>query len=103
MISKKPRQTSGFLNRYDFAYAGRDTANQIGKIAPGVIKNASTETKGIAQERMQQATYQGGNELKRVLPKIFEGAIEDNYQTPFRLVRNFGKKQFQKIKNKILK
>ena len=52
---------------------------------------------------MQQATYQGGNELKRVLPKIFEGAIEDNYQTPFRLVRNFGKKQFQKIKNKILK
>ena len=23
------RQTGGFLNRYDFAYAGRDTVNQV--------------------------------------------------------------------------
>ena len=30
------RQTGGFLNRYDFAYAGRDTVNQVGKIAPGL-------------------------------------------------------------------
>ena len=28
------RQTGGFLNRYDFAYAGRDTINHVGKIAP---------------------------------------------------------------------
>ena len=31
---QKRTQKGGFLNRYDFAYAGRDTVNQIGKIAP---------------------------------------------------------------------
>ena len=38
---RKKQQTGGFLNRYDFAYAGRDIVNQLGKIAPGVNKNAS--------------------------------------------------------------
>ena len=28
------RQTGGFLNRYDFAYAGRDVVNQARKVAP---------------------------------------------------------------------
>ena len=37
------RQVGGFLNRYDFAYAGRDTVKQAAKVAPGVIKNASNE------------------------------------------------------------
>ena len=32
------KQTGGFLSRYDFAYAGRDTVNQVGKIAPNIIK-----------------------------------------------------------------
>ena len=27
-------QTGGFLNRYDFAYAGRDIVNQAAKVAP---------------------------------------------------------------------
>ena len=47
---KKPRQkyrkrtqSGGFLNRYDFAYAGSDIVNQAGKIAPGIIRNASAE------------------------------------------------------------
>ena len=35
------RQTGGFLNCYDFAYAGRDVVNQVGKIAPGVINLAA--------------------------------------------------------------
>ena len=34
---KKRSQYGGFLNRYDFAYAGRDTVNQLGKIVPSVI------------------------------------------------------------------
>ena len=38
---KKPRQTGGFLNRYDFAYAVRDTVNQVGKIAPKIITKAT--------------------------------------------------------------
>ena len=37
---KRRRQTGGFLNRYDFAYTGRDTINQVGKIAPEIIKQA---------------------------------------------------------------
>ena len=37
------RQTGGFLNRYDFAYAGRDTVNQVGKIAPGIISKATAD------------------------------------------------------------
>lgn len=47
---KKPRQkyrkrtqSGGLLNRYDFAYAGSDIVNQAGKIAPGIIRNASAE------------------------------------------------------------
>lgn len=46
-ISKKKRQ-SGILNRYDFAYDGRDTVDQVGKIAPGIIKNTSSEINDIA-------------------------------------------------------
>ena len=30
--------------------------------------------------------------MERVYPKILEGAIEDVYQTPFRLPENFGEK-----------
>ena len=38
---RRRRQTGGFLNRYDFEYAGRDTVNQVGKIAPGIINKAT--------------------------------------------------------------
>ena len=40
---KRRRQRGGFVNRYDFAYAGRDTVNQVGKIAPGIIKQATCQ------------------------------------------------------------
>ena len=40
---KKQRQKGGFLNRYDFAYAVRDTINQafknLDKTAPALIQN----------------------------------------------------------------
>ena len=45
---KKKIQRGCFLNRYDFVYAGRDTVNQLGKVAPGIIKNASSEINDIA-------------------------------------------------------
>ena len=93
----------GLLNRYDFAYAGRDAVNQVGKIAPDIIKNASKEIKDMAQQRINQIISQGGKEVDRVLPKILRGAIEDIYQTPFRLLGNFGKQQLNKLKNKILR
>ena len=40
---RKKKQRGGFLNRYDFAYAGRDTVNQAVKVAPGVMKNAGNK------------------------------------------------------------
>ena len=99
---QKRTQSGSFLNRYDFTYAGRDTANQVGKITPGIIKNASSEINNIAQQRINQIINQGGEEVERMLPNILKGAIEDVYQTPFCLLGNFGRQQPQKLKNKIL-
>ena len=74
---QKRTQRGGFLNWYDFAYTGRDTDNQVGKIAPGLIKNASSEINNIAQQRINQMISQGGKEIERILPKILRGATED--------------------------
>ena len=100
---QKRTQRGGFLNRYDFAYAGRDTVNQVGKIAPGLIKNDSNEINNVAQQKINQIISQGEKEVERVLPKILRGVIEDVYQTPFRLLENFGKQQLNRLKNKILR
>ena len=103
-FSKKrsKKQTGGFLNRYDFAYAGRDVVDQVGKIASKVIEQASGEINKIAQGRIDQVIRSGGAEVERIMPKIIRGAIEEVYKTPFRLLGNFGKTQFQKIKKKII-
>ena len=98
---RSPLQTGGFLNRYDFAYAGRDVVNQVGKVAPKMITQATGEINNIAQERIDSCS--GGAEIERVAPKIIKGAIEEVYKTPFRLLGNLGKKQFQKIKRKLFK
>ena len=97
------RQTGGFLNRHDFAYAGRDTVNQAGKVAPKPISQATGEINKFSQQRIDQAIHSGGPEIERVAPKIIKGAIEDVYKTPFRLLGNLGKKKFQKIKRKLFK
>ena len=100
---KRYRQCGGFFNSYDFAYEGRDTVNQAAKVAPGVIKAAANDINTIATDRINQIITQGGKEMELVLPKILKEAIEDVYQTPFRLLGDFGKQQFNKIKRKILK
>ena len=82
---------------------GRDTVNQLSKIAPDIINQATGEINKIAQQRIDQAVRSGGAEIERVVPKIIRGAIEEVYKTPFRLLGNLGKKQFQKIKNKLFK
>ena len=99
---KKKRQLGGFLNRYDFIYASRDTINQAAKVAPGVIKNASNEINSIAKERINQIITQGGKEAEHVLQKTLRGAYKDVYQTLLRLLENFGKQQLNKLKRKIL-
>ena len=104
--SKKRRQqrrTGGFLSRYDFAYAGRYTVNQVGKIAPAIIKQATGQIDKNAQDRINQVIRSGGAEVERLLPKIICRAIEDVYKTLFRLLGNLGKQQFQKIKKNIKK
>ena len=78
---QKRTQKGGFLNRYDFAYADRDTVNQIGKIALGLVKNANSEINNIAQQRINQIISQGGREIERVLSRILTRATEDVYQT----------------------
>ena len=99
---KRERQLGGFLNRYDFAYAGRDVVNQAAKVAPGIIKAATNDINNIPEQRLNQIISQGSKEIERVLPKVLRGAIEYVYQTPFRLLRNLGKNQFNKLKQKIL-
>ena len=94
----KKSQVGGFLNRYDFAYAGRH-----GKIAPKIVNQASGEINKIAQQRIDQIIGSGSAEIDCVAPKIIKGATEDVYKTPFRLLGNFEKEQFQKIKIKLFK
>ena len=91
------------MNRYDFAYAGRDTVNQVGKIAPGIFNKATSDINKIAEQRIDQAIKTGGAEIKRVAPKVIRGAIEEVYKAPFGLLGNLGEKQFQKIKRKLFK
>lgn len=96
------RQRGGFLNRYDFAYASRDTVNQLRKISPSIMKSACSENNNIAQKKINQIIRQGGKEVELLIPNILRGAIKDIFQTPFRLLGNFGKQQLQKFKNKML-
>ena len=90
------------MNCYEFAYAGRDTVDQAPKVALGIIKSATNDIINIAKQRIDQIISQGGKEIEHVLPKVLRGAIEDVYQTPFRLLRNFGKQQLNKLKTKLL-
>ena len=50
--AEKKRQLEGFLNHYDFAYAGRDTVNKAAKVAPGVIKAATNNINEIAKDKI---------------------------------------------------
>ena len=101
---KKSRlQTGGFLSRYDFAYAVEDVVNQVGKVAPKMITQATGEINKIGQDRPDQTVRSGGAEIECVAPKIIKGAIEEVYKTPFRLLGDLGEKQFQKIKRKLSK
>ena len=90
--TKKQRQEGGFLNRYDFAYAGRDVINQAFKnlnaSAPNLVKNLSN---------------QEGKQLERIGLKLLRSTIEDAYKTPFRLLGQFGKKELAEVRQKLNK
>ena len=73
----------------------------VGKIAPGLMKQATGEIGKIAQNKINQVIKSGGAEVERMLPKIIHEAIEDVYKTPFRILGNFGKQQFNRIEKKV--
>ena len=69
------QQWGGFLNRYDFAYAGTDTVNTAMKgsdnCAPKLISQTSTETDKIAEVRIKQAINSGGQQIQKIAPQIY--------------------------------
>ena len=91
-------QRDGFLNRYDCAYAGRDTVNQaikgLDSLAPKLIGQSLKEIDKIAETRTRQIMNDGRQQIQKIVPKIIRGAIEDVYKTPFRLRGHLGKKKF---------
>lgn len=50
----KKKNSGSFLNRYEFAYAGREKVNQLGKVTPSVKKIASSEINSITGQRINQ-------------------------------------------------
>ena len=68
-----------------------------------MVKGATNEIDKITKQRINQIISEGGKEVDHVLPQILRGITEDVYQTPFRLLGNFGKKQMNRIKSKFVK
>ena len=112
------KQRGGFLNRYDFAYAGRDTVNQaakhiktiapdllnqamnrVDKLAPSLVRTASQELDAIAARRIDELVQKTGN----LAPGLIKGAIEELYKTPFRLFGRFGQKNINNLSQEYLK
>ena len=65
----KAKQKHGLLNRYDFAYAGRDvviqTFKNLDKSSPQLINNLSKELNKITEERVKQLLPQGRGNLRK--------------------------------------
>ena len=68
---QKIRRSGGFLNRYHFAYARRDTINQafknLNSSAPALIRNLSGEVNKILEKGIAQLIKQGGEQVKEVV------------------------------------
>ena len=94
---RRKRQIGGFLNRYDFAYAGRDTVNQASKqlnaLAPKLLDQLTAGLDKVSANRV--------NQLKQMVPGLIKGAVEELYKTRFRLLENAGKKKYDSIKTKL--
>ena len=103
----KRRQHGGFLNGYDFAYAGRDTVNQemkgLDSLAPILIDKTLKEIDKFAKARIKQLINNGEQQVQKIAPQIIRGAIKYVYKTPFRLLENLGKKKFAQFKRKFSK
>ena len=81
----------------------KEIVNHADEVGLGIIKVTTDNKNKIAELIINQLIPQGGKEIDSIFPKVLRGAIEDVYQTPFRLLGNFGKNQFNKLKQKTLK
>ena len=70
---RRKRQRGGFLNRYDFAYAGRDTVNQASKqlnvLAPKLLDQLTAGLDKVSANRV--------NQLKQRAPGLIKGAVKN--------------------------
>ena len=89
---KRRKQKGGWLSRYDFAYAGRDSVNQAA--------HHCLTLDAVASRRINQLTRNTAEEIKRIAPGLIRGAIEEAYKTPFRLLGKFGTNKYNQLKKK---
>ena len=105
MTCKRRRKTGGFLYRYDFAFVSRNTVNTAMKgvenLRRKLMKQFSNEVNRISQQRIQQIIDQGGQNVEKIAPKIIRSAIEEVYQTPFRLLGSYRKPKLNQLKRNV--
>ena len=107
--NRRRRQRGSFLNRYDFAYAGKDTVNQAAKhlnsVAPQLVNQLmdrfTTGLDKVTAKRVEQLSRETGQTLKKIAPGLIRGAIEELYKTPFRLLGNLGQKKYKELKRNV--
>ena len=93
--NRRRRQRGGFVNQYDFAYAGKDTINQAAKhlnsLAPQLVNQlmdrATAGLDKITANRVEQLSRETGQTLKKI--------------APFRLLGNLGRKKYKELKKNV--
>lgn len=67
---KKRKQTVGWLNRYDFFYAGRDSVYTalatFNKMMQGLIRNASNQSDHVAKKEFGRHLHKEEKKLKEI-------------------------------------
>ena len=72
-------------------------------LAAKLINQAPKEIGKIAEARIRQVVNSGGPQIQKIAPQIIQGAIEDVYKTPFRLLGKLDKQKFSQLKRKLSK
>ena len=83
MKSMQKKKTGGFLNRYDFAYAGRDAVNQACKVAPGVIKGTTKEIDNILNVELITSFHKQAKKLNVFYQKCSRELLRMNIRRHF--------------------